>query len=157
MIKKEFDEMTGKGQLTTQEFTVFEKRATWTEPSEYMKLMGAVVFPEQGQPVTWLVFTSSKNGDWRFLNNTTVFTLLDGVRRPFEGFIGDTDTQSSSSGHTFMCIEQMHVQIEFEWLSTLVDSNDAKIRAGDIEIEISAEIKRHLASLVAEAEDHVAN
>jgi hypothetical protein len=135
MINKTFDEMTGNGQATTSQVTLFEKTG-WLSPTVFLKIyFGIVVGDDVRQP--WLI-ADSRLTEWGFIGHTEVLALVDGKRHRFEGFVNESDTKIDAQ--EVVCIESFHTPISEEFLKELAEAESAKIRLGGADFGVPMEL-----------------
>lgn len=146
MIEKSFDEMTGKGEITTSAFRVDEHKM-WLLPTSYLEVTPSVVVAENGEKFFWMVFNSYYS-DWKFLDDPVMFALVDGVRLRVEGIVTYSDTTFDRD--ELMCVEIAQMEVDPLWLETLSQSKEAKIRVIGIDFEVSPAMKTDIEALLHE-------
>ena len=144
MINKSFDEMTGKGQATTSQVTLFEKKG-WISPTIFLKIYFGIVVGENVRQA-WLV-ADSRLKEWGFIGHKEVFALVDGKRHSFEGYVKESDT--TIDAQEVLCIESFHTPISEEFLAELAEATNAKIRLGGTDFDLPAELLVDVKNLIS--------
>ena len=144
MIHKSFDEMTGKGEASTDTFRLHEDKF-WLMPTSYLDFTPSVVVTEQGEKVGWFVFTAYYS-DWMFQHDEDMYALVDGKRLQVKGISTYSDTREDRD--EIMCIEIMQMQVELEWMGTVAKCESAKIRVLGLDFELTADMRSQIGLLV---------
>ena len=137
--------MTGKGQLDSATFRLFEKGG-FLQYKIFLDVSFAVVISEVGK-TPWVAFTSRFN-EWAMVGNQAFLSLIDGERFSAEGNLRDSRTEIL--GNDVMCCEEMHVQVPMEWLEAVAKSENAKIRVIGSDFTLDDSIKNELKLLLQE-------
>jgi len=144
MIHKSFDEMTGKGEASTDNFRL-EEMKMWLTPTYYLDFNASIVITDEGEKVGWFVFTAYYP-DWQFLSDEIMFSLIDGQRLQVEGVTTYSDTREDRD--EIMCVEVCQMPADLDWLAQAAKSTSAKFRVIGRDFELTQEMKNQISELL---------
>jgi len=136
MITESYDEMTGHGQLNTQEFWL-AKTFGVLATRKLIKMRICVVIDEDGK-TPFLVF-DREGEDWHWLENRDFHGLLDGARFSADGMLVASDTKVA--GNMVVCMETVAVQFVPELLNSFSTFTSFKVRLGNLDFELGYDFR----------------
>jgi hypothetical protein len=136
MIHKDYDEMTGVGSLTTNDFMV-AKSGGFLSPKVTLELRLFVSSVSSGKHY-FFVFNKTATA-WSLLKNQSFFALIDGERFSTEGKMRNSET--FSDGSTVWCAENMTVEFDAAIFEKMANAKNIKIRVAGADHELDSSVK----------------
>ena len=136
MIHKDYDEMTGVGSLTTNDFMV-AKSGGFLSPKVTLELRLFVSSVSSGKHY-FFVFNKTATA-WSLLKNQSFFALIDGERFSTEGKMRNSET--FSDGSTVWCAENMTVEFDAAIFEKMANATNIKIRVAGADHELDSSVK----------------
>jgi hypothetical protein len=136
VIHKDYDEMTGVGSLTTNDFMV-AKSGGFLMPKVTLEMRLYVSSVSSGKHY-FFVFNKTATG-WSLLKNQSFFALIDGERFSTEGKMRNHET--FSDGSTVWCAETMTVEFDAATFEKMASATSIKIRVAGADHELDSTVK----------------